>query len=107
MPKQGGLETIREFRNRFPEVSIIAMSGRALAVTMLSIAQNLEPLRFFTSHLLPTNWWPPWRKRWEENHQPSEARAAAALEHDDVTNPSDPCVKQVALGHFQRSHFSG
>ena len=40
MPKQGGLETIREFRRRFPEVSIIAMSGRALAVTMLSIAQD-------------------------------------------------------------------
>ena len=40
MPKQGGLETIREFRNRFPEVCIIAMSGRALAVTMLSIAQD-------------------------------------------------------------------
>ena len=41
MPKQDGLETIREFRRRFPEVSIIAMSGRALAVTMLSIAQDL------------------------------------------------------------------
>lgn len=40
MPKQGGLETIREFRRLFPEVSIIAMSGRALAVTMLSIAQD-------------------------------------------------------------------
>ena len=40
MPKQGGLETIREFRRRFPEVSIISMSGRALAVTMLSIAQD-------------------------------------------------------------------
>jgi DNA-binding response OmpR family regulator len=41
MPKQDGLETIREFRRRFPEVRIIAMSGRALAVTMLSIAQDL------------------------------------------------------------------
>jgi two-component system, NtrC family, response regulator AtoC len=40
MPKQGGLETIREFRMRFPEVSIIAMSGRVLADTMLSIAQD-------------------------------------------------------------------
>ena len=40
MPKQGGLETIREFRMRFPEVSVIAMSGKALAVTMLSIAQD-------------------------------------------------------------------
>src|SRR5271167_263239 len=41
MPKQDGLETIREFRRRFPKVSIIAMSGRALAATMLSIAQDL------------------------------------------------------------------
>ena len=41
MPHQDGLETIREFRRRFPKVSIIAMSGRALAVTMLSIAQDL------------------------------------------------------------------
>jgi CheY-like chemotaxis protein len=40
MPKQGGLETIREFRRHFPEVSIIAMSGKALAVTVLSIAQD-------------------------------------------------------------------
>ena len=41
MPKLDGLETIREFRRRFPEVSIIAMSGRTTAVTMLSIAQKL------------------------------------------------------------------
>ena len=41
MPHQDGLETIREFRRRFPKVSIIAMSGRALAVTMLSIAEDL------------------------------------------------------------------
>ena len=40
MPNQEGLETIREFRTRFPEVAIIAMSGRAAAVTMLSIAQK-------------------------------------------------------------------
>ena len=41
MPKQDGLETTREFHLRFPEVKIIAMSRRALAVTMLSIAQDL------------------------------------------------------------------
>ncbi len=41
MPKQDGLETIREFHRRSPELRIIAMSGRALAVTMLSIAQDL------------------------------------------------------------------
>ena len=40
MPKQEGLETIREFRTRFPEVAIIAMSGKDAAVTMLSIAQK-------------------------------------------------------------------
>jgi DNA-binding response OmpR family regulator len=41
MPNQEGLETIREFRVRFPKVAVIAMSGRATAVTMLSIAQKL------------------------------------------------------------------
>ena len=40
MPNQEGLETIHEFRTRFPEVAIIAMSGRAAAVTMLSVAQK-------------------------------------------------------------------
>jgi hypothetical protein len=37
----------------------------------------LERLRFSTSHLLLTSCLPPWRKRWEDNHQPDEARAAA------------------------------
>ncbi|SRR6266852_1249862 len=41
MPNQEGLETITELRKRFPEVVIIAMSGRATAGTMLSIAQKL------------------------------------------------------------------
>ena len=41
MPNQEGLETIIELRRRFPEVSIIAMSGRIAAGTMLSIAQKL------------------------------------------------------------------
>ena len=40
MPNQEGLETIGELRRRFPEVAIIAMSGNAAAVTMLSIAQK-------------------------------------------------------------------
>jgi DNA-binding NtrC family response regulator len=40
MPNQEGLETIREFRTRFPKVAIIAMSGKTAAVTMLSIAQK-------------------------------------------------------------------
>ena len=40
MPNQEGLETIAELRRRFPEVAIIAMSGKAAALTMLSIAQK-------------------------------------------------------------------
>ncbi len=39
MPGQEGLETIIELRRRFPEVTIIAVSGRATA--MLSVAQKL------------------------------------------------------------------
>jgi CheY-like chemotaxis protein len=41
MPNQGGLETIMELRRRFPEVVIIAISGKPEAGTMLSIAQKL------------------------------------------------------------------
>jgi DNA-binding NarL/FixJ family response regulator len=41
MPKQDGLETIRAFRRRFPEVTIIAKSGGTDSGTMLSIAQKL------------------------------------------------------------------
>ena len=41
MPNQEGLETIRELRSCFPEVAIIAMSGRTDTGAMLSIAQKL------------------------------------------------------------------
>jgi len=41
MPNQEGLETIIELRRCFPEVAIIAMSGKLAAATMLSIAQKL------------------------------------------------------------------
>ena len=41
MPNQDGLETIRQLRSCFPEVAIIAMSGKAAALTTLSIAQKL------------------------------------------------------------------
>jgi DNA-binding response OmpR family regulator len=41
MPKHDGLETIRVLRTCFPEVAIIAMSGRPDSGTMLSIAQTL------------------------------------------------------------------
>ena len=42
LPKQDGLETIRELRTRFPEVAIIAMSGRPDTGAMLSIAQHVS-----------------------------------------------------------------
>ncbi len=41
MPKQEGLETIRQLRREFPESRIIAMSGKPAASTMLTIAQYL------------------------------------------------------------------
>jgi len=41
MPNQDGMETIREFRIRFPEVAIVAMSGAINSGDMLSIAQHL------------------------------------------------------------------
>ena len=40
MPNQEGLETIREFRTRYPGVAVIAMSGMTAAGTMLSVAQK-------------------------------------------------------------------
>ncbi len=40
MPNQEGLETIGELRRRFPEVAIIAMSGKTAALTMLSVAHK-------------------------------------------------------------------
>ena len=41
MPNQDGFETILELRKRFPTLSIIAMSGKAEAANMLSMAQKL------------------------------------------------------------------
>jgi DNA-binding NtrC family response regulator len=41
MPNQEGLETIVELHKDFPQVTIIAMSGRSSASTMLSIARRL------------------------------------------------------------------
>ena len=42
MPNQDGMETIRELRSCFPEVAIIAMSGRTDTGVMLSIAQHVS-----------------------------------------------------------------
>lgn len=47
MPNQEGLETIIHFRNLFPEVPIIAMSGKPAGPTMLSIAQKLGTVAVF------------------------------------------------------------
>src|SRR5512137_586973 len=41
MPNQDGSETIRELRSSFPEIAIIAMSGRPDSGAMLAIAQNV------------------------------------------------------------------
>jgi DNA-binding response OmpR family regulator len=56
MPNREGLETITELRLLFPAVAIIAMSGRAAAAAMLSIAQKLGAIEIlqkpFTSQEL-------------------------------------------------------
>jgi len=41
MPSQEGLETIVELRRRFPDVVIIAMSGKTAGIPLLSVAQRL------------------------------------------------------------------
>lgn len=41
MPNQEGLETIMELKRRFPHVGIVAMSGRADAGNVLTMAHKL------------------------------------------------------------------
>ncbi len=41
MPNQDGLKTIQQLRKEFPGLAIIAMSGKATAPAVLSIAQHL------------------------------------------------------------------
>ena len=41
MPNREGLETIKELKQKFPDFPVIAMSGDALALPLLSIAQRL------------------------------------------------------------------
>ena len=41
MPKQEGLETIKMLKQQFPNFPIIAMSGDALALPLLAVAQRL------------------------------------------------------------------
>jgi DNA-binding response OmpR family regulator len=53
MPVQDGSETIRELCSHFPEVAIIAMSGRTNTGTMLSIAQHLPSVGILRKPFLP------------------------------------------------------
>jgi DNA-binding response OmpR family regulator len=53
MPIQDGSETIRELRSCFPEVAIIAMSGRPDLGTLLSIAQNLVTVGILAKPFVP------------------------------------------------------
>jgi CheY-like chemotaxis protein len=41
MPGQEGLETIKQLRMEFPEVRIVAISGKPTGATMLSVAKRL------------------------------------------------------------------
>ena len=41
LPNREGLETIKELKQQFPDFPIIAMSGDALALPLLSIAQRI------------------------------------------------------------------
>jgi DNA-binding response OmpR family regulator len=53
MPIQDGSETIRELRSCFPEVAIIAMSGRPDTGIMLSIAQHMADVGILRKPFLP------------------------------------------------------
>ena len=53
MPNQDGLDTIAELRIHFPEVRIIAMSGRTMANPMLNIARNLGAAAVLEKPFLP------------------------------------------------------
>jgi len=53
MPNQDGLEMITELRKRFPTVAIIAMSGRAAATALLSIAGKLGAVEVLQKPFVP------------------------------------------------------
>ena len=53
MPNQEGLETIIQLRKDFPEVLIIAMSGKTGANTMLSIARRLGAVSILEKPFAP------------------------------------------------------
>jgi DNA-binding response OmpR family regulator len=53
MPDQEGLETIKQLRIEFPEVTIIAMSGKPTGATMLTVAQRLGAKTVLQKPFLP------------------------------------------------------
>ena len=53
MPGQEGLETIKQLRMEFPEVRIVAMSGKPTGATMLSVATRLGAAAILSKPFLP------------------------------------------------------
>ncbi len=53
MPNREGLETIKELKQKFPDFPVIAMSGDALALPLLSIAQRLGAAWVLQKPFLP------------------------------------------------------
>jgi two-component system response regulator CpxR len=53
MPNQEGLETIKKLKQEFPDFPIIAMSGDALALPLLSVAQRLGAAWVLQKPFLP------------------------------------------------------
>ena len=53
MPNQEGLETIKQLRIEFPDIAIIAMSGRPTGSTMLSVAERLGAKAALQKPFLP------------------------------------------------------
>ena len=53
MPGQEGLETIKQLSMEFPEVRIVAMSGKPTGATMLSVATRLGAAAVLSKPFLP------------------------------------------------------
>lgn len=53
MPHQEGLETIKQLRMEFPDVRIVAISGKPTGGTMLSVAQHLGATAVLPKPFLP------------------------------------------------------
>ena len=53
MPEQEGLETIKQLRMEFPDVRILAMSGKPTGGTMLAVARRLGATTILQKPFLP------------------------------------------------------